>query len=89
MLRLHSLIQNSVIRYHIVCFRSSVAIVVPYRDRDDQLERFVKFLHNFLQEQQLKYTIYIVEQVGNKHTSRLKTFIARTKCCCNQQYGWL
>ena len=45
--------------------RHRVAIIVPYRDREDHLRTFLLNLHNFLPRQQLDYGIYIVEQFGN------------------------
>ena len=44
--------------------RNKVAIVVPYRDRKDQLIIFLRYMHPFLQRQQLEYVIFIVEQSG-------------------------
>jgi beta-1,4-galactosyltransferase 1 len=44
--------------------RHKVAIVVPYRDRRDQLKIFLSYMHSFLQRQQLEYTIFVVEQSG-------------------------
>jgi hypothetical protein len=40
-----------------------VAIIVPYRDREDHLRTFLLNIHRFLQRQQNEYGIYIVEQV--------------------------
>lgn len=45
--------------------RHLVAIVVPYRDRFEHLNIFLRNIHPFLQKQQLDYTIFIVEQAGN------------------------
>ncbi|XP_049539549.1 beta-1,4-N-acetylgalactosaminyltransferase bre-4-like, partial [Anopheles darlingi] len=42
--------------------RNRVAIIVPYRNREQQLPIFLKNLHQFLMKQQLDYGIYIVEQ---------------------------
>ena len=44
--------------------RNKVAIVVPYRDRKDHLTVFLRYLHPFLQRQQLNYVIIVVEQSG-------------------------
>lgn len=43
-----------------------VAIVVPYRDRENMLGPFLNHMHPFLQRQKLNYTIYIVEQTAEK-----------------------
>ncbi|XP_075215117.1 beta-1,4-galactosyltransferase 4-like [Lycorma delicatula] len=45
--------------------RHSIAIVIPYRDRWEQLLTLLYHLHPLLQRQQLKYRIFLVEQVGN------------------------
>jgi len=45
--------------------RHKVAIIVPYRDREDHLRAFLINIHRFLQLQQSEYGIYIVEQSGN------------------------
>jgi hypothetical protein len=41
--------------------RYKVAIIVPYRDRMQNLELFLMHMHPFLQKQQLEYGIYLVE----------------------------
>ncbi|XP_065211154.1 beta-1,4-N-acetylgalactosaminyltransferase bre-4-like [Planococcus citri] len=45
--------------------RHLVAIIVPYRDRFEHLNIFLRNIHPFLQKQQLDYTIFIVEQAGD------------------------
>ncbi|CAL4096943.1 unnamed protein product, partial [Meganyctiphanes norvegica] len=45
--------------------RHRVAIIVPFRDRYNHLAIFLHWLHPILRRQQLAYTIYVVEQVGN------------------------
>ena len=42
----------------------SVAIIIPYRDREKQLEIFINYMHAFLQRQQLQYGIFVVELVS-------------------------
>jgi hypothetical protein len=44
--------------------RYKLAIVVPYRQRKNQLKIFLKYMHPFLQRQQLEYTMFIIEQTG-------------------------
>ena len=41
-----------------------VAIVIPYRNRPEQLKVFLAHMHPILQRQQLDYGIYVVEPVG-------------------------
>jgi hypothetical protein len=43
--------------------RSKTAILVPYRDRPDNLKVFLAHMHRFLMKQDIRYTIYIIEQV--------------------------
>ncbi|XP_042856341.1 beta-1,4-N-acetylgalactosaminyltransferase bre-4-like isoform X2 [Penaeus japonicus] len=44
----------------------SVAVVVPYRDREHMIGPFLNHLHPFLQRQMLNYSIYFVEQSAGK-----------------------
>lgn len=41
--------------------RERLVIVVPYRDREQHLKTFLRYMHQFLQAQQLEYVIYVVE----------------------------
>lgn len=45
--------------------RHRVAIIVPYRDREDHLRAFLNNMHSLLPRQQIDYGIFIVEQFGN------------------------
>ncbi|XP_047997965.1 beta-1,4-galactosyltransferase 3-like [Leguminivora glycinivorella] len=47
--------------------RFSTAIVVPYRDRAEQLRMFLIYMHTFLRRQLIHYRIFIIEQVGLRH----------------------
>jgi hypothetical protein len=40
-----------------------VAILVPYRDRYENLKIFLNHMHGYLQKQKLLYGIFVVEQV--------------------------
>ncbi|XP_057376763.1 beta-1,4-N-acetylgalactosaminyltransferase bre-4-like [Daphnia carinata] len=42
--------------------RSKIAIVVPLRNRTEHLKVFVRYMHSFLQRQQLDYAIIVAEQ---------------------------
>lgn len=42
--------------------QNHIAIVVPYRNRADHLAVFLRYMHPFLQRQQLSYVIIVVEQ---------------------------
>jgi beta-1,4-galactosyltransferase 1 len=43
--------------------RHRVAIIVPYRDREDHLRTFLMNIHKFLRPQQLDYAIYLGEKL--------------------------
>lgn len=43
-----------------------VAVIIPYRAREDHLRKFLHNIHPFLQKQQAEYVIYVVEQVSGK-----------------------
>ncbi len=40
-----------------------VAIIIPFRNRDEHLNYWLLFLHPILQRQQLDYGIYVIQQV--------------------------
>lgn len=44
--------------------RHKVAIIVPFRNRTEHLTVFLRYMHPFLQRQQLNYVIIVVEQSG-------------------------
>ena len=44
--------------------RHKVAIIIPYRDREEHLLTLLNFLHPLLQRQQLDYTVFVIEQVS-------------------------
>ena len=44
--------------------RERVALIVPFRDREQHLRIFLNVLHPLLQRQQIEYTIFLVEQVS-------------------------
>ncbi|CAH2043344.1 unnamed protein product, partial [Iphiclides podalirius] len=52
--------------------RHKVAIIVPYRDRQQHLAIFLNHMHPFLMKQQIEYGIFIVEQDGNSDFNRAK-----------------
>ncbi len=43
--------------------RHKVAIIIPFRNRWEQLRVFLRNLHTFLTKQQLNYAIFAIEQV--------------------------
>lgn len=44
--------------------RYVVALVVPYRDRPEQLAIFLNNIHRLLMKQQIDYRIFVIEQDG-------------------------
>ncbi|CAG9788386.1 unnamed protein product [Diatraea saccharalis] len=50
----------------------STAIIVPYRDRAEQLRGFLVYMHVFLRRQNIHYRIYVIEQVDTKPFNRAK-----------------
>lgn len=52
----------------------STAIIVPYRNRSDQLNIFINYMHNFLRLQQIHYRIYLIEQTDQNGFNRAKLF---------------
>ncbi|XP_055623939.1 beta-1,4-N-acetylgalactosaminyltransferase bre-4 [Toxorhynchites rutilus septentrionalis] len=50
--------------------RDRVAIIVPYRDREQHLPVFLKNIHPFLMKQQVEYGVYIVEQAAGSQFNR-------------------
>ena len=43
--------------------RNRIAIVIPFQNRNEHLNVLLRYLHPFLQRQQLEYKIFVVEQV--------------------------
>ncbi|TKR64212.1 hypothetical protein L596_024785 [Steinernema carpocapsae] len=64
-----------------------VAIIVPYRNREEHRRILLKNLHPLLQKQQLDYTIFVVDQSENQTFNRAKLmnvgFVEAKK-----QYDW-
>lgn len=54
--------------------RQKVAIIIPYRKRANQLEIFTQYIHQFLPDQLIDYTVYVLEQADDKLFNRAKLF---------------
>ncbi|XP_037942960.1 beta-1,4-galactosyltransferase 1 [Teleopsis dalmanni] len=54
--------------------RFSVAIIVPYRQREEQLHIFLTYMHNYLRQQRIHYRIFLVEQNDQLPFNRAKLF---------------
>ena len=50
--------------------KNKLGIIVPYRNRYDQLEAFKEHMGNYFTNKKIKYTIYIVEQDDAKQFNR-------------------
>ena len=44
--------------------RQRVAVLIPFRDRWNQLPILIKYLHIILAQQWRDYTVYVIEQNG-------------------------
>lgn len=53
---------------------SKVAIIIPYRNRYDQLKIFLRHMHPFMQRQQLYYRIFVIEQMSTDEFNRAGLF---------------
>ncbi|XP_071970055.1 beta-1,4-galactosyltransferase 1 [Engystomops pustulosus] len=49
-----------------------VALIIPFRQRDEHLKYWLYYLHPILQRQQLDYGIYVIDQDGNATFNRAK-----------------
>lgn len=50
------------------------AIIVPYRNRESQLNKFLIYMHNYLRKQRIHYRIFVIEQNNTKPFNRAKLF---------------
>ena len=48
--------------------RQRLAIIIPFRNREPQLQILLRHLHPFLQRQKRSYRIFVVEQVLSRHS---------------------
>lgn len=48
----------------------NVAIIIPYRNRENNLKVFLLHMHPFLQRQQIQYRIFIIESAGSERFNR-------------------
>jgi len=54
--------------------RVKMALIIPYRNRYEQLSIFVRQMHPFLKRQNVDYRIFVVEQAGNTPFNRALLF---------------
>ncbi|XP_068736891.1 beta-1,4-galactosyltransferase 4-like [Montipora capricornis] len=50
--------------------RQKVAVIVPFRDRHEHLNIFLRHMHQFLRWQLLDYRIFVIEQADNERFNR-------------------
>lgn len=48
----------------------NLAVIVPFRDRFEELLQFVPYIHAFLNEQKIRHTIYVINQVDKLRFNR-------------------
>lgn len=61
--------------FHPTCQpNGSVAIIVPYKNRETQLKLFIRHMHPILQKQKLAYRVFIIEQNDTNPFNRAKLF---------------
>uniref|UniRef100_A0A8C5TM64 Beta-1,4-galactosyltransferase 1 n=1 Tax=Malurus cyaneus samueli TaxID=2593467 RepID=A0A8C5TM64_9PASS len=49
-----------------------VAIIIPFRNREEHLKYWLYYLHPVLQRQQLDYGVYVINQDGEEEFNRAK-----------------
>ncbi|CAN7988765.1 unnamed protein product, partial [Ixodes hexagonus] len=54
--------------------RHRVAILIPYRNREEHLRVFLYNMHQMLPRQQIDYRIFVIEQYGKGKFNRAKLF---------------
>ncbi|XP_038849693.1 beta-1,4-galactosyltransferase 1-like [Salvelinus namaycush] len=65
-----------------------VAIIIPFRNRDEHLKFWLYYLHPILQRQQLDYGIYVINQDGDEIFNRAKLLnVGYTEALKEYDYG--
>ncbi|CAF1264636.1 unnamed protein product [Adineta ricciae] len=54
--------------------KQRLAVIICYRNRESHLKLFLNHIHAFLQQQQLDYTIFVVNQHGQEQFNRAALF---------------
>ena len=47
-----------------------LAIMVPYRDREEHLKQFIPYMKNYLTRKGFSFDFYIIEQEEGKQSNR-------------------
>jgi len=67
--------------------RHRVALVIPYRNRLENLKYWLFNMHLFLQRQEIEYTVFIVEQMFNENFNKGILMNAAFKLIFEAQIG--
>ncbi|XP_067245945.1 beta-1,4-galactosyltransferase 1 isoform X1 [Chanodichthys erythropterus] len=59
--------------------QQKVAMIIPFRNRDEHLKYWLYYLHPILQRQQLDYGVYVINQAESSDGSRTKKGIVTSK----------
>lgn len=54
--------------------KQKIAIIIPFRNREQHLEQFSLYIHRFLPDQLVDYSLYVIEQTKFKKFNRAKLF---------------
>ena len=60
-----------------------VAIIIPYRDREQHLHILLKHLHGVLQRQLLFYKVFVIEQVSSVF-GQMNRFVGTFRCLTSE-----
>uniref|UniRef100_A0A6G1SCU9 Beta-1,4-N-acetylgalactosaminyltransferase n=1 Tax=Aceria tosichella TaxID=561515 RepID=A0A6G1SCU9_9ACAR len=52
--------------------KQKVAIIVPYRDKQEHLEKFLLYIHQFLPDQLIDYIVFVIEQADQRAFNRMR-----------------
>ncbi|XP_014067542.2 beta-1,4-galactosyltransferase 1 [Salmo salar] len=65
-----------------------VAIIIPFRNRDEHLKFWLYYLHPILQRQQLDYGVYVINQDGDEVFNRAKLLnVGYSEALMEYDYG--
>ena len=69
--------------------KSKLAIIVPYRNRKKQLDRFIKHIDKFFSTKDTEYHIFVVEQTDDKPFNQGKLLNIGYSCVMNERHASL
>ena len=67
---------------------SKVAVIIPYRDREEHLKIFLNYIHPILQRQRLEYGVYVINQAGSGKFNRAMLFNVGFKEALKDKSDW-